>query len=257
MSKYLDELQQCIDPQDSDKMLIFDESEGSQPNKSKFCLRSHFLSHLHTGVYSPVAHVHTGYEEELSNQRSVNIGDAVSASLQCNLYFFSDIVGNPYATRFFASPGYQSWFTVYNTGMPVWIEALSPATAYSLQLANNPAGNGLAAGWLTYACSINTKKERVPITTPVEKVKSLRGETFRWDDPDFPDKNGIEDTGMYLEDIEALGLPGLVEECQVRDKPGKTFKALNTTKLIPVLIEAIKSLTARVEALENTIKERG
>jgi hypothetical protein len=29
------------------------------------------------------------------------------------------------------------------------------------------------------------------------------------------------------------------------------------SELIPVLIEAIKKLTARIEALENTLKERG
>jgi hypothetical protein len=256
MSKYLDELQQCIDPQDNDKILIFDVSEGSQENRSKFSLRSHFLSHLHTGVYSEVSHTHSGFEEELSNQRSVNIGDAVAASSQCNLYFFSDALGNPYAARLFASPGFQSWFTIYNTGQPVWIESLSPSTSYSIQLNNNPAGNGLATGWLTYSCSVHNKKERVPISAPVEKVRSLRGETFVWNDPDFPEKNNIPDTGIYLEDLEALGLPGLTEECQVKDKPGRTFKAMNTTKLIPVLIEAVKELTTRIEALENT-KQRG
>jgi hypothetical protein len=251
MAKYLDELQQCVDPQDNDKILIFDESEGAQENKSKFALRSHFLSHLHTGVYSEVAHVHSGYEEELSNQRTVNIGDSVSASQQCNLYFFSDIIGQPYATRLWCSPGYTSWFTIYNVGMPVWIEATNPSTSYSIQLNNNPAGNGLATGWLTYSSSITTKEEKVPISKPVQKVKQLRGETFTWKDPDFPAKDGIADTGLYLEDIEALGLPGLVEECKVKDKPDKTYKAINMTKLIPVLVEAIKELSTRVEALEN------
>ena len=53
------------------------------------------------------------------------------------------------------------------------------------------------------------------------------------------------DTGIIAQEVEALGLPGIT--ATRRDGT----KGVRYDRLIPVLIEAVKELTAKVDALEN------
>ena len=53
-----------------------------------------------------------------------------------------------------------------------------------------------------------------------------------------------DDTGVIAQEIEALGLPGITTE--TRDDG---TKAVRYEKLVPVLIQAIKELSAKVDAL--------
>ena len=57
--------------------------------------------------------------------------------------------------------------------------------------------------------------------------------------------NGEEDTGVIAQEVEALGLPGLTVT------RGDGIKAVDYEKLVPLLIEAIKELEARVKTLEG------
>ena len=50
---------------------------------------------------------------------------------------------------------------------------------------------------------------------------------------------------MIAQEVEALGLPG------VTTTRGDGVKAVRYDRLIPVLIEAVKELTAKVKTLEN------
>ena len=52
-----------------------------------------------------------------------------------------------------------------------------------------------------------------------------------------------DDTGVIAQEIEALGLPGITT---TRDDG---TKAVRYEKLVPVLIQAIKELSAKVDAL--------
>ena len=54
---------------------------------------------------------------------------------------------------------------------------------------------------------------------------------------------GKDDTGVIAQEVEALGLPGITT---TRDNG---VKAVNYEKLIPILIQAIKELSAKVDAL--------
>ena len=54
---------------------------------------------------------------------------------------------------------------------------------------------------------------------------------------------GELDTGVIAQEIEALGLPGITT---TRDDG---VKAVRFEKLVPVLIQAIKELSAKVDAL--------
>ena len=92
------------------------------------------------------------------------------------------------------------------------------------------------------------KKDISPIQNALDMVNSISGNTFTWNTglTDLvPHENGTKDTGILAQEIEALGLPG------VTITRGDGVKAVRYDRLIPVLIEAVKELTAKVNSLEN------
>ena len=54
---------------------------------------------------------------------------------------------------------------------------------------------------------------------------------------------GQDDTGVIAQEVEALGLPGITTTRE------DGTKAVRYEKLVPVLIQAIKELSAKVDAL--------
>ena len=71
-------------------------------------------------------------------------------------------------------------------------------------------------------------------------MKAITGNTFTW-------KSGKgDDTGVIAQEVEALGLPGITT---TRDDG---IKAVRYEKLVPLLIQAIKELEARVKTLESS-----
>ena len=59
------------------------------------------------------------------------------------------------------------------------------------------------------------------------------------------DKDGKRGTGVIAQEIDMLGLPGLVEERSTG------IKAISYLKIIPLLIEAIKELKADIDQLKT------
>jgi len=98
-----------------------------------------------------------------------------------------------------------------------------------------------------FSTSDETLKENlVTIPNAVDKVKSVSGYTFKWKaDGPYGHLNGKEDTGVIAQQIEALGLPGTTS---LRDDG---IKGVSYKKLVPLLIEAIKELDARIKTLEG------
>ena len=84
------------------------------------------------------------------------------------------------------------------------------------------------------------KKDIKPIENPIAKVLQLSGNTYTWIDEHSLDG---DDTGVIAQEVEKLGLPGTVTT------RGDGTKAVRYEKLIPLLIEAIKELNAKVDAL--------
>jgi len=96
------------------------------------------------------------------------------------------------------------------------------------------------------ASDISLKENLVPIPNAVDKVGILTGYTFKWKaDGPYVDKNGRDDTGIIPHQVQELGLPGITS---TRDAGivGVSYK-----KLVPLLIEAIKELDARLKTLEG------
>lgn len=91
-----------------------------------------------------------------------------------------------------------------------------------------------------YSSDIKLKNDITPITNALDKVNSISGNTFKWNEETHHEG---EDTGIIAQEIEKLNLPGLT---QTRDNG---IKAVRYDKLVPLLIEAIKELNNKVESL--------
>jgi hypothetical protein len=96
-----------------------------------------------------------------------------------------------------------------------------------------------------YSSDIRLKENIHPILHALEKVKSISGNTYNW-------KAGFDeihshkgnDIGVIAQEIEAV-LPQIVTN---RDNG---YKAVQYEKIIPLLVEAIKELSAKIDRLEN------
>ena len=126
------------------------------------------------------------------------------------------------------------------------------------------AGNDIIA---FNSSDLNLKENLAQITNAVQKVGLITGYTYDWKETVFENSinTGIsstlqdtyldevldvddkaDDTGVIAQDVEKLGLPGVT----ITRPDG--IKAVRYERLIPVLIEAIKELSARVAALESS-----
>lgn len=85
------------------------------------------------------------------------------------------------------------------------------------------------------------KDNIAPIDDPLAKVLSISGNTFDWNEKS--NKSG-HDVGVIAQEIQAV----LPEAVTTRDNG---YLAVDYHKVVPLLIEAVKELTAKVESLEN------
>jgi hypothetical protein len=109
------------------------------------------------------------------------------------------------------------------------------------------AGEIRASGDVTayYSSDIRLKENINPIDNALTKVEMISGNTYDW-------KQGFEeihsnkgrDVGVIAQELEKV-LPEVVTERETG------YKAVNYEKIVPLLIEAIKELSAKVKELEN------
>ena len=98
---------------------------------------------------------------------------------------------------------------------------------------------------VAFALSDKNLKDNIkPLQNALDMINSLSGNTFTWK-PDVGTKSETDDIGVIAQEVEALGLPGINT---TRDDG---TKAVKYEKLVPILIEAVKELSAKVTALEN------
>ncbi len=102
---------------------------------------------------------------------------------------------------------------------------------------------------VAYSSSDERLKDNVtPIEDPLAKVISISGNTFNWNSASQYEGKG--DTGVIAQEIEALDLPG------VSTTREDGYKAVRYEKLVPLLIEAIKELSAKVDNLEQKLSDK-
>lgn len=118
--------------------------------------------------------------------------------------------------------------------------------------------SGRVGGVVTFTAAIvngpsdRTLKENIaPISGALDKVLALQGVSFNM--IATPDKREI---GLIAQDVEPV-VPEIMQEFQTHDEEGRaagTKLALDYPKLTALLIEAVKTLTQRVSALEGLIE---
>lgn len=86
------------------------------------------------------------------------------------------------------------------------------------------------------------------IEQPLEKLSHVQGVTFDWNDKQQTYTGS--DTGVIAQHVEKTELPGLVD---TRDTG---YKAVKYERLVPLLVESIKSLEQRVQQLEKLVQDK-
>jgi len=98
-----------------------------------------------------------------------------------------------------------------------------------------------------YSSDQRLKDNIKPIDDPLAKVLSISGNTFDWNEAS--NKEG-SDVGVIAQEVDELGLPGITT---IREDG--TY-AVRYEKLVPVLIEAIKELSEKVDNLEQKLSDK-
>jgi hypothetical protein len=105
-----------------------------------------------------------------------------------------------------------------------------------------------------YSSDARLKENVVKIDNPMEKLNQIRGVHFDWTDETIKVRGGEDgyfvrkhDIGVIAQEVEAV-LPEIVA---TRDDG---FKAVKYEKLVPLLIEAIKTLEERIRILEGKLR---
>ena len=115
--------------------------------------------------------------------------------------------------------------------------------------ATSISGNTVITGILSvtdditafYSSDSRLKDNITPIDDPLAKVLSISGNTYDWNEKS--NKTG-HDVGVIAQEI----LEVLPEAVTTRDNG---YLAVDYQKIVPLLVEAIKELSAKVESLEN------
>jgi hypothetical protein len=98
-----------------------------------------------------------------------------------------------------------------------------------------------------YSSDERLKDNITLIEDPLAKVVSISGNTFEWNDKS---KKRGTDIGLIAQEVESLGLPGLVV---TRDNG---YLAVDYQKIVPLLVESIKELSSKVENLEQRLQDK-
>jgi hypothetical protein len=106
---------------------------------------------------------------------------------------------------------------------------------------------------VAYSTSVSSdyrlKKNITPISGALDKVNSLRGVMFDWKSGHLA---GEHDVGVIAQEVEEI----IPEVVKIRKRPDRdiAYKTVDYAKLVPVLIESIKELSAKVESIEAQLK---
>ena len=167
-----------------------------------------------------------------------------SAMLHCN------------ANRFYVLSGVADSVT--------WTQVNGQWPAYWQLDTNQLFGGGAASfvGDVTANTSDRRLKENIKnIPDAIDKVKSLNGVTFDWKDnleEIHYTRQRIHDVGVIAQEVQAV-LPDAVRPApfdtdeEGNSRSGENYLTVQYEKIVPLLIEAVKELSNKVEELENKL----
>ncbi len=170
----------------------------------------------------------------------------------------------------------QNWTGPSNVGFGTLV-AFSPSTDYITyrymsggtvsydRFSIYSDGDLSCAGTLSESTSDERLKSNITvISSPIEKIKSIRGVEFDWKET-TPDSAGIavphagkHEVGVIAQEVQKI-LPDAVSPAPFDNDMGKSvtgenYLTVNYKKLIPVLIEGMKEQQTQIEALQAEVK---
>jgi hypothetical protein len=164
--------------------------------------------------------------------------------------------GNGRATITFANAVFDSTFGPANTNInDIGSAALSWRTGYfdtSLVVGNTTANttavladNIYARDDLvaSYSSDENLKDNIVVLDEALNRVESISGYSFDWNSKVGDYREGTPDYGVLAQEIENI-LPNAVTT------NGRGYKTVSYNAVIPLLVEAIKELSAKVDRMQ-------
>jgi hypothetical protein len=120
---------------------------------------------------------------------------------------------------------------------------------------NLATGDMTAAGNITAYSDIRLKENITPLENSLYKIKKLNGVRFTWKDlPDIVGSPGKADFGILAHEVEAV-VPELISESAHKSPDGDPYKTVAYDKLVPMLIEAIKEMSNKIDDLQEQIEE--
>jgi uncharacterized protein YjbI with pentapeptide repeats len=145
--------------------------------------------------------------------------------------YFTDISG--VRAQFTDISGSTAYFTDIS-GVRAQFTDISGSTAYFTDLSCNMLS--ASADIVSNTSSdIRFKTNVNKIENPLEKISKINGYTYDWIQSNLHPYNG-KDTGIIAQEVETMDLPGIV----VTRSNG--YKGVKYERLIPLLLESIKSL---------------
>jgi predicted phage tail protein len=156
--------------------------------------------------------------------------------------------------------GFQFLLDSDNSGTTSYfgISTNKSSTATDISLANcifsiQESGDVRAIGNITayYTSDINLKENIINIPNALQKLETLDGVTFEWKDSVIEERGGEDDYFVRKDDVGVIAqqVQEILPEAVAERQDGTL--AVRYESLIPLLIESIKELSARVKELEN------
>ena len=169
-----------------------------------------------------------------------------------------------YQSGTLASTSLYNTFVGDNSGSNLTAGTNNTAIGYNANPATATTSNSITLGnssVTTLRCAVTSitslsdvrdKKDVAPIELGLDFVKELNPVKFVWDDRNEEGKHDVADSGFIAQDLKALEDKYEVADVLklVYDENPEKLEA-SYGRLIPVLVQAIKDLAAKVETLEN------
>ncbi|RAJ20584.1 tail fiber domain-containing protein, partial [Pedobacter cryoconitis] len=187
---------------------------------------------LYSGNYSSTSEI--DFIRNAANDRWI-LGSSLN-SRGNNTFEFIHLTGTGTIERIFAYDYTTKGFAINNA---------NPSSTYKFYV------NGTAGGTSAWANASDRryKKDILPITNALNKIKKMQGVGYNWRTDDFKnmDFDKKHQLGVIAQDIEKI-----IPEAVTKDKKG--YLSVSYTTLIPVLIEAIKEQQIQISSRDKRLK---
>ena len=113
-----------------------------------------------------------------------------------------------------------------------------------------------AAGNVTAYSDPRLKTDITPIQSALYIIQQLNGVRFKWIESSVIGHPGEHDYGVLADQVQKV-LPELVSDSMHEAPEGDRYKTVAYDKFAPILIEAVKELSAKIAQLEEGLKALG